>query len=296
MSIDFFNRLAAAAVEPKESIRPRTPSRFEPLAEQPSENEVERPDDRSTIQPLAAVKPQPPRPQPGRPTPTTEPAEKRESLPTPADSRPKGKHEPQSAPHIDSDNDRVPQQPTPAPSVDDTVSVSYQASDLPKTSLPASDTSAPDPQQQPHVAATDDNVHDPLPQTIRPPIEGHQQEEKSTESTLINLNTGRSTGINPLAKIATRIARPISPSEGDALIPAPDVVRPREVPVSLGDREAATPQQAAEDLPPSIEISIGRIELRPQAPADAATLPASPRFEPTLSLDDYLARRQGGGR
>jgi hypothetical protein len=296
MSMDFFNRLAAAAVESKESIRPRAPSRFEPLAEHPDENEVERPDDRSTIHPAAAVKPHPLRPQPGGPMPATEPVERRERLPTSADFTPEEKHEPPSVPHLDSDSDRVPQQPTPAPSVDDTVSAPRQATDFPKMPLPASDTGEPDLQHQPHVAATDDNVDDPSPRTVRPLVERRQQEEKDTEPTLINVKTKRSTGISPSAGNPTRIARPITPSEGDAVIPAPAVVRPREVPVSGRDRGAATSQQAADDLPTSIEISIGRIELRPQAPANAATPPASPRFEPTLSLDDYLARRQGGGQ
>jgi hypothetical protein len=296
MSMDFFNRLAAAAVEPKESIRPRAPSRFEPLAEQPAENEVERPDDRSTVHPTAALKPQPPAPQTGRPAPTTEPVERRERLPTSADFTPVEKDEPPSVPHLDSDSDRVPQQPTPAPSVDDTVSAPRQATDFPKMPLPASDTGEPDLQHQPHVAATDVDVDDPLPRTIRPFVERRQQEEKDTEPTLINVKTKRSTGISPSAGNPTRIVTSATSAEADAVIPAPAVVRPREVPVSGRDRDAATPQQAADDLPPSIEISIGRIVLRPQAPADAEAPSASPRFQPTLSLDDYLARRQGGGR
>jgi hypothetical protein len=175
------------------------------------------------------------------------------------------------------------------------VSAPYQASDFPKTSLPAPDTGEPDLQQQPHMAATNADGDDPSRPTIRPPAELHQQEEKATEPPLINLDTERSTGIRPSAENPTRFARSITPSEADAVIPAPGIVRPREVSVSDRDRDAAPPQQAAEDLPPNIEISIGRIELRPQAPADAAAPPGTPRFQPTLSLDDYLARRQGGG-
>jgi hypothetical protein len=43
-----------------------------------------------------------------------------------------------------------------------------------------------------------------------------------------------------------------------------------------------------------IEVHIGRIELRQAAPPVQAPPTARPRFEPPLSLSDYLARRSGG--
>lgn len=46
---------------------------------------------------------------------------------------------------------------------------------------------------------------------------------------------------------------------------------------------------------PVIEVHIGRIELRQAAPPVQAPPPARPRFEPALSLSDYLARRNGRG-
>ena len=39
MSLDFFHRLAAAAVEPSAKVRTRTVSRFEPIADHASEEE-----------------------------------------------------------------------------------------------------------------------------------------------------------------------------------------------------------------------------------------------------------------
>jgi hypothetical protein len=51
------------------------------------------------------------------------------------------------------------------------------------------------------------------------------------------------------------------------------------------------PQQA--EMTPTIQVTIGRIEIR----ATTASTPAQPRQTgPRLSLDEYLRRRNGGGK
>jgi hypothetical protein len=41
---------------------------------------------------------------------------------------------------------------------------------------------------------------------------------------------------------------------------------------------------------PEVRITIGRVEVRPHAPAAPAPAPEPPWTPPRLSLDDYLAR------
>jgi hypothetical protein len=67
-------------------------------------------------------------------------------------------------------------------------------------------------------------------------------------------------------------------------------------PVRAGARSAATAAARPESpaLPPPIEVVIGRIEIRADAPpAKTARSPATRR--PTMSLDDYL-RGRGSAR
>jgi hypothetical protein len=49
---------------------------------------------------------------------------------------------------------------------------------------------------------------------------------------------------------------------------------------------------------PTIRVSIGRIEVRAvQPPPEPATAPtATARYEPPMTLEAYLRRRNGGGR
>jgi hypothetical protein len=44
--------------------------------------------------------------------------------------------------------------------------------------------------------------------------------------------------------------------------------------------------------PPPVQVTIGRIEVTALTQAAPAKRPAAPR-KPAMSLDDYLARRQG---
>lgn len=77
----------------------------------------------------------------------------------------------------------------------------------------------------------------------------------------------------------------------------------RSRPVANGPGETAVRQPAmaqadgANAAPPIVQVTIGRIEVRavtPSAPP-APRAPARPQG-PALSLDEYLRRRNGGGR
>jgi hypothetical protein len=74
------------------------------------------------------------------------------------------------------------------------------------------------------------------------------------------------------------------------------VRRERLRPAATGERPASDPTEAG-----TIHVSIGRIEVRaaqpaaPPQPEREPPPPPAPRA-PTLSLDDYLRRREGGGR
>jgi hypothetical protein len=62
-----------------------------------------------------------------------------------------------------------------------------------------------------------------------------------------------------------------------------------------GRREMSAPRAAP---PPAIQVTIGRIEVRAVTPppAEAPALPAGETPAPILSLDAYLAQRDGGRR
>jgi hypothetical protein len=61
------------------------------------------------------------------------------------------------------------------------------------------------------------------------------------------------------------------------------------------DRQPESGAAAEARVQPPIRVHIGRIEIR-GAPAAPAPRPAPPRRQPALSLDQYLQRRNGGGR
>jgi hypothetical protein len=102
----------------------------------------------------------------------------------------------------------------------------------------------------------------------------------------------------PIENIAPKTFQPFPPAGafGAAPIRQSLVARVAPAPLRLGDgaHPLARPRSAAGDQAPAaprIEVTIGRIEIR------AATSPAPPRTAPrvpSMSLDDYLAKRSRG--
>lgn len=95
------------------------------------------------------------------------------------------------------------------------------------------------------------------------------------------------------APVPARTGLPRAPERPDAptLAPGPLALAPS---VLQAAHAAATPRAAAAVPPPVIEVTIGRVEVRANTPAQAPQ-PARARQQPT-SLDEYLARRDGGTR
>jgi hypothetical protein len=102
--------------------------------------------------------------------------------------------------------------------------------------------------------------------------------------------------MRPLARMLAE-AVPVDPSTQDLLavaeralfgpIPTAPLPRRPQAPPHMQAREAA--QDSGEV---TLRVTIGRLEI--VSPAPEAPPPPQRRTAPTLSLQDYLARRQGG--
>lgn len=95
------------------------------------------------------------------------------------------------------------------------------------------------------------------------------------------------------APVPARAALPLAPEQPQAptLAPGPVALAPS---VLQAAHAAPAPRAAAAVPPPVIEVTIGRVEVRANMQAQAPQ-PARARQQPT-SLDEYLARREGGTR
>jgi hypothetical protein len=91
--------------------------------------------------------------------------------------------------------------------------------------------------------------------------------------------------------------RPITTSSPTPPTPAPAVAQPQITSYREAPEPVSIEHAVAADAGPTIRVSIGRVEVRaimPPPPSAPRTKPA--RRGPTLSLDGYLQRRNGGQR
>ena len=73
----------------------------------------------------------------------------------------------------------------------------------------------------------------------------------------------------------------------------PQLTPHRGEPVSQPNADQAAERRHSQPEPPTIQVTIGRIEVRATPPPQPlAPPPAPPRARPALSLDDYLAKRR----
>jgi hypothetical protein len=103
--------------------------------------------------------------------------------------------------------------------------------------------------------------------------------------------------LSPLARMLAE-AVPVDPAKEDLLAVAERALFGPIPPAPLPRRPQAPPhtqaRAAAEDSGEvTLRVTIGRLEIVSPAPAPEAP-PARRHTAPTLSLQDYLARRQGG--
>ncbi|WP_294533192.1 hypothetical protein [uncultured Rhodoblastus sp.] len=113
---------------------------------------------------------------------------------------------------------------------------------------------------------------------------------------------------DPPPFIETRILEtdaPPRPQDAQDARPAPsaDALFPRARQDAAAPRAPAparlfepAERASAPPAPPPIRISIDRVEVRAAGAAPSAPAAPRPRERPRVTLDDYLARRDGGGR
>lgn len=148
------------------------------------------------------------------------------------------------------------------------------------------------------AAASADSAATPARRVVTPPvapIAQHPREEPEPLLIPAGAASMRSVSDAPLREPKQTAESRESP---DAL-PKPKNVVPREI-ASPGPERAAlvTPKRedkiSAPGSPPSIQITIGRIDVRAEAPAARPAPTRAKTPAPVLSLDDYLRRREGG--
>lgn len=293
MSMDFFDRLAAAAVDPNAGIRPRAMSRFETPVENPAGDEVEQPENPAGSRSQALAETRAAAPHPSVLPASSESVRVAEKIVDRDQSRPPERTASRPEPPINPVADEPPQRTRPAERIDETIYVEHGRSDPSATRLPIPDIRPPAQQRHPPMQPPDADAQ-PL-RTIRPASNRSLPGGNDILTVTVDAENERPSGGNAVAGMQETTAGPTRPN-GDTVPPSPAAIRPRQALDVRRERGVEEPRRPVEYQPPTIEISIGNIELRPQPTADAAAPSARPRFQPTLSLDDYLARRQGGER
>ena len=95
-------------------------------------------------------------------------------------------------------------------------------------------------------------------------------------------------------RIETRVEKNNEPLVPRQDLKSPSITRLPQLPVArVPSRRPAAPSLSA-PVPPTIQVTIGRVEVRATAAAPAK--PAKPSARPTLSLEDYLRARSGESR
>lgn len=95
-------------------------------------------------------------------------------------------------------------------------------------------------------------------------------------------------------RIETRVEKHNEPLVPRQNLKSPSITSLPQLPVArVPSRRPAAPSLSA-PVPPTIQVTIGRVEVRATAAAPAK--PARPSARPTLSLEDYLRARSGESR
>lgn len=123
-----------------------------------------------------------------------------------------------------------------------------------------------------------------------PPVEPARRDQRNS----LLAPTIQPPAAPPLARISTPAAPPSLGGRDATQAASP--VRPPLPSRAEGIRGTKSPEpiQSASPSQPAVQVSIGRVEVRAVFPEPPARRPASPRSRPTVSLDDYLNRRNRG--
>lgn len=292
---DYFALLAARLAGASAAARPVIRTRFEPETPLPGAPAADSPDPNGppgafseTTREVPAPPPTPPMPPRRFPAPARDTAE-RPPAPAPLESQ---------VPAIP-DAERRTARPDPAPRPSDvpaeTAASSVRAeASSPRDPLPSQTPIRPAPEST--AEREPGPARQPAPVArIAPPESRSLATESASEVVPASEPTGQTRRIR-VSPEAMRRSEHEEPAEAGANS-RPATVRP------FGDGvaprgNAAAPRPGTERggaEPPTIEITIGRIEVQAVFPPAVIAPPVAPR-KPTQSLEDYLERRNGNGR
>jgi hypothetical protein len=271
---DFLATLAAHATRTVLTVRPRLPGRFEPARQ--AAPAAPGDDFEVVTEALAPVPPSPPAPSlPPSGTPPGVPAGKPDARETP--------------PGTEGTRLQPAVEPTP-------VVVSRHADAAPPTALPA-----------PTVLTPPRAVVPPIPAAVRPVALDVPRPEPAAPRSAQRLPSESE------ATLQRVLPRPITVPLEQTVVRA--LARPQQTPQSSGTEEAtrerkapaaAVPvvlpqpvpvgrQESARDLAPTVQVTIGRIEVRAILATSAPPPRPAPK-RPVTSLEDYLRARSGEQR
>jgi hypothetical protein len=127
---------------------------------------------------------------------------------------------------------------------------------------------------------------------LRPPVEPDAARPESKGSTTV-------AGMEVVAQPSSRPPEAVAPAEVRPVLARPSTPTARATTLPAQAGQAAPPSREADaqapPQPPTIEVTIGRIEVRAVTPPPAPAPPPQRQAPPKMSLDDYL-RAQSGGR
>jgi hypothetical protein len=90
--------------------------------------------------------------------------------------------------------------------------------------------------------------------------------------------------------------RPVQPRIAPAVVPAAERVAAAQAAIQTTERAAPPPRVRADDAPPAIHVTIGRVDVRAVMTAEAPLPRPQVPAQPSLSLEDYLKQREGRPR
>lgn len=161
-----------------------------------------------------------------------------------------------------------------------------QADDLPTTTRLAAEASTIRPR------ASEPNADRPESASTR--IRANQSAvEPSDESRQTHGNESRHTSVDESATQRRRsVTTHVRPAVAETIAPKPIIAQARQ---NLSSNETSSTDNQSPIVPPTIRVTIGRVEVRAVMPPAPQAKPRA-MHAPKLSLDDYLRTRNGGKR
>jgi hypothetical protein len=273
---DFLTRLAARALAPQPAIQPRTGSRFEPPATPPGSAgplRTARNEDLALEEPLEIES----RADDRRPLLSVPPKLKTELPALPNDDAPRDRFAPVApAVRLSPALPNPPVVAVPAATVPPLPSRAEVVPAKAPAAAAAASRKGIESRSQPEEASAG-SLRPAMPEQRRKPADDDALADPATSATHRAQTTRRAEGAPP-------VRQPFAP----AVVAAP---------VARSEPAAATRSLPHETPPPTIRVTIGRIDVRAIAPSPAAATASRPGpAAARLSLEDYLQRRSGGRR